>query len=130
MNVRTELFECAQEGAKLSPRVEECMQKFAKEEVVKQYRDVFAASAKRAYEYIDTVIARLLEQWAFYKHAHILNPANVPSMSHDISDYEVLCLPTAHADFMPAWRKYCRTAMKKEFDSTHVAECWATMPVF
>ena len=84
MNARTELFECAQEGAKLSPRVEECMQKFAKAEVVKQYRDMFAGSAKRAYEHIDTVIARLLGQWPFYKHARILNPANVPSMSHDI----------------------------------------------
>ena len=38
-----------------------CMQKFAKAEVVKQYRDMFAASAKRAYKYIDTVIARLPE---------------------------------------------------------------------
>ena len=47
-------------------------------------------------------------------------------MSHDISDYEVLGLPTAHADFMPAWRKYCRTEVKKEFDATHVAEFWGS----
>ena len=102
------------------------MLKFAKADVAKQYREVFAASAKRAYEYIDTVIDRLPEQWAFYKHARILNPANVPSMSHDISDYGVLGLPTAHADFMLAWRKYCRTQVKKEFDATHVAEFWGS----
>ena len=48
-------------------------------------------------------------------------------MSHDISDYEVLGLPTAHADFMPAWRKYCRTEVKKEFDATHVAEFWESV---
>ena len=36
----------------------------------------------------------------------------------------MLVLPTAHADFMPAWRKYCRTEVKKEFGATHVAEFW------
>ena len=49
------------------------------------------------------------KQWQFYKDLRILNPANLSSMSHDISLCSTLRLPLADLEFMGEWRMYCRT---------------------
>ena len=58
--------------------------------------------------YLTNVRAKDLEQWQFYKELRILNPANLSSMSHDISLYSTLRLPLADPEFMGEWQKCFR----------------------
>jgi hypothetical protein len=57
-------------------------------------RDIFRLSSKRAYEYIDTIMARQQEQWNFYKEVRILNPVNLIQLDHDVSKYSCLRFPS------------------------------------
>ena len=57
------------------------------------YRAFLGAAAKRAADHLTNVRAKNPKQWRFYKELRILNPANLSTMSHDISLYSTLRLP-------------------------------------
>lgn len=84
------------------------------EGVLSQFRDdkslraIFHASAKRGFEYIDTIKERHAAQWKFYHQVRILNPRNLPEMDHDVTKYDALPLPLEDPEFLSEWRKYCR----------------------
>ena len=102
LNLEEEYRELTKLDAKFSSRVEERLKRFRDPA---PYRAFLGAAAKRAADHLTNVRAKNPEQWCFYKELRILNPANLSTMSHDISLYSTLQLPLADPKFMGEWRK-------------------------
>ena len=90
LNLEQEYRELTQLDSKFSSPVEERLKRFR---VPAPYRAFLGAAAKRAADHLTNVRAKNPEQWRFYKELRILNPANLSTMSHDISLYSTLQLP-------------------------------------
>ena len=90
LNLEEEYRELTKLDAKFSSRVEERLKRFRDPA---PYRAFLGAAAKRTTNHLTNVRAKNPELWRFYKELRILNPANLSTMSYDISLYSTLRLP-------------------------------------
>ena len=97
LNLEEEYRYLTKLDTKFSSRVEERLKRFRD---AAPYRAPLGAAEKRAADHLANVRAKNPDQWQFYKGLRILNPANLSSMSHDISLCSTLCLPLADPEFM------------------------------
>ena len=70
-------------------------------------------------------MGRYPEQWQLYKQIRILNPRNLPDLSHDVSQYPSLSLPTESEGFAAEWQRYCRVEQVFPDSPTDLAAYWS-----
>jgi hypothetical protein len=70
-------------------------------------------------------MTKFSEQWEFYKQVRILNPSNLPDMSHSENDYPMLRLPVNDPKFAADWQKYCRVENVHPPDPADLMAYWS-----